>query len=203
MTAIKICGITRQEDADEAVALAVDALGFVLWEGSPRYAGFEAAARIVRTLPPFITPVAVVVSPTQVELERAFDAGCRVVQVHGVADEKTVGRGPWRLVRAVTLADGPGGIDPTAGDEIPVLLDARDPTRHGGTGQTIDWARAAEVAARRCVILAGGLTPDNVAEAIRTVKPYGVDVASGVERRPGVKDARAMQAFVEAVRSVA
>jgi phosphoribosylanthranilate isomerase len=203
MTLIKICGITRQEDADEAVALAVAALGFVLWDGSPRYAGFASTARIVQTLPPFVMPVAVVVSPTRRELEHAFDVGCRVVQVHGVADETVVSGGPWRLVRAVSLGDGFGGIDPAVGDDIPVLLDARDPVRHGGTGRAIDWNRAAAVAVRRRVILAGGLTPDNVADAVRMVKPYGVDVASGVERRPGIKDAQAMQAFVQAVRSVA
>jgi phosphoribosylanthranilate isomerase len=85
-------------------------------------------------------------------------------------------------------------------DDVPVLLDAHDPVQYGGTGRPIDWTRAADVAARRRVILAGGLTPSNVGHAIRTVRPYGVDVASGVERQPGVKDRDAMRAFVAAVR---
>jgi phosphoribosylanthranilate isomerase len=200
MTAIKICGITRHEDADEAVALEVDALGFVLWEGSPRFAGFDRAAAIVRRLPPFVTAVAVLVSPTELDLQRAIDSGCPVVQVHGAADETLIRRGPWRLVRAVTLGSAPAGIQPMPEDDVAVLLDAHDPVQYGGTGRPIDWTRAADVAARRRVILAGGLTPSNVGHAIRTVRPYGVDVASGVERQPGVKDRDAMRAFVAAVR---
>lgn len=197
MTAVKICGITRLEDAQAAAALGAHALGFVLWPASPRHTTFAMVAPIVRGLPPFVTPVGVFVNPSANDLAQAADAGLRLAQVHG-----TVPDGPLALpvLRAVHLsATTADGIEPAVDDRT-VLLDAHDPVRHGGTGQTVDWARAGAIAARRRVVLAGGLTAENVCDAIRTVKPYAVDVASGVETEPGIKDLMKLRAFIDAVR---
>jgi phosphoribosylanthranilate isomerase len=204
VTAIKFCGITRAEDAEAAVALGVHALGFVFWSKSPRYVSFTDAAAIIRTAPPIVATVGVFVDPTQEDLAFALHmVGVSTLQVHGDSvDWKAIREVTPRIVRAVRLGDGPGGTEPMVEDGATILIDAHDPVRVGGSGQVIDWTRAAAVAARRRVILAGGLTADNVAEAIRIVRPYGVDVASGVELRPGVKDPVKMRAFVAAVRSV-
>lgn len=206
MTAIKICGITRAEDAELAVSLGVQALGFVLWPHSPRAISLHDASRIVHSLLPLVTSVAVFVDPTVDQAAEAIRAGFGVVQVHGTApDWNQVRRLTPRAVRAVRLANEDesaiDGIVPAVDDGATVLLDAYDPVRLGGTGQVIDWTRAARVAARRRVILAGGLTPANVSDAVRVVRPYGVDVASGVEASPGIKDAEKMRMFVDAVRS--
>ncbi len=197
MTAIKICGITRGEDAEAAAALGADALGFVLWPASPRHTTIEAVAPIVRDLPPFLTPVGVFVNPSADDIARAAGAGLRLAQVHGVMPA-----GPLALpvLRAVHVsATLPGGIEPAV-DDGTVLLDANDPVRHGGTGQTVDWTRARAIAARRRIVLAGGLTAQNVGDAIRTATPYAVDVASGVESEPGIKDLQKLRAFIDAVR---
>lgn len=197
MIAVKICGITRQDDADAAVAFGADALGFVLWPSSPRQTTAAAAGPIVLSLPPFVTPVGVFVNPSADDIARAADAGLRLAQVHGAVPAGTL-RLP--VVRAVHLSTAVAeAIDPAV-DDATVLLDAHDPVRHGGTGQTVDWTRARAIAARRRVILAGGLTPVNVQEAIRVVQPYAVDVASGVEARPGVKDHALLRRFIEAAK---
>lgn len=201
MTTIKICGITRSEDADLAVSLGVHALGFVLWPDSPRAIALSDASTILKRLPPIVASVAVFVDPTLDEVTRAVDEGFAVVQIHGTAPAwRDIKRAVPRAIRAVRLSDDGVGIEPAVDDETTVLLDAHDPIRHGGSGQAIDWTRAAAIAARRRVILAGGLTPANVGEAIRVVQPYGVDVASGVEERPGIKSPAALRAFVAAVR---
>ncbi|MEY4636459.1 MAG: N-(5-phosphoribosyl)anthranilate isomerase [Acidobacteriota bacterium] len=197
MTAVKICGITRREDADAAAALGANALGFVLWSASPRHANLESVAAIIAGLPPFITPVGVFVNPSAGDIAQAAQAGLRLAQVHG---EVPPGRVALPVLRAVHLAAGIGGIEPAVDDET-VLLDAHDPVRHGGTGQTVDWTRARAIAAKRRLVLAGGLTAANVSDAIRTVMPYAVDVASGVETKPGLKDLSKLRAFIDAVRS--
>ena len=202
MTTIKICGITRLEDAELAVALGAHAVGFVLWPQSPRCISVTQAARIVRALAPLVTTVGVFVDPTRDELVRAVEeGGFSAVQVHGdLARWDVIRSVSPHMIRAVRLGAGRDGIEPDVDDGTTVLLDAHDPVRMGGSGQVIDWTRAAVAAARRRLILAGGLTPANVAEAIRIVRPYGVDVASGVEAQPGIKDPVKVRAFVEAVR---
>jgi phosphoribosylanthranilate isomerase len=198
MTVIKICGVTRPEDAEAAVRLGVHALGFILWPRSPRSVRLDAMAHIVSALPPLVTPVGVFVSPTADEVRRAVDAGIRVAQIHAT-EPAWGGRPPATVLRAVRLARDEG-IEPQVPGTATVLLDAQDDVLHGGTGKTVDWHRAALVARQRRVILAGGLTPSNVAEAIDIVKPYGVDVASGIEERPGVKSHLRLRHFVDAVR---
>lgn len=197
MTAIKICGLTRREDAEAAVMLGANALGFVLWPDSPRHTTVDAAAAIVRTLPPFVTPVGVFVDPSADDLARAAGAGLRLAQIHGVVPGGSLA---LPVLRAVHLSGtDPDGIEPDVGDDT-VLLDAHDPVRHGGTGRTVDWARARAIAARRRIVLAGGLTPLNVGDAVATVRPYAVDVASGVETEPGIKDSLKIRAFINAVK---
>ena len=202
MTAIKICGITRLDDAQAAASLGVHALGFVLWTTSPRCASLPDVRTISRALPPFVAKVGVFVNPTADEVRLAVDeCGITVAQIHGEIPVFPGGQPPVPLLRAVHIAaDAPAGIAPPVVPDTTILLDAHDPLRPGGTGLTIDWIRAGVVARSRRVVLAGGLTPANVAEAIRTVRPYAVDVASGVESRPGVKDHDLLRRFVVAAK---
>lgn len=193
MTFVKFCGMTREADVEAAAALGVSAVGFVLWPGSPRFVSPEQLPLLVSRVPREMNSVAVFVQPSSDDIARALDAGVGIVQIHGAANRPAVDVTTWMA----TTVDA----DMTAlGDDVTVLLDASDPARYGGTGRTIDWTRATPIAAARRVVLAGGLTPVNVADAIRQVRPYGVDVASGIEERPGVKQAAAMRAFVAAVR---
>jgi phosphoribosylanthranilate isomerase len=197
VTFVKFCGMTQEDDVRAACALGVNALGFVLWPQSPRCVAVHQLARLVRAMRPDVTPVGVFVSPALDELRAAQDAGIRVAQLHGPLDAEMLGNaGSLELWRARSLEDE---LD-TIADGITLVLDAHDPERHGGTGKPIDWKRAATLAAKRRIVLAGGLTPDNVEEAIRRVRPLGVDVASGIEDRPGIKNRSAMSAFVAAVR---
>jgi phosphoribosylanthranilate isomerase len=191
---IKICGITRLEDAEAAVAAGANAVGFVFWPDSPRRVAVDVARRIASTTG--VTTVGVFVDQPVEDVNEIADAvGLGVVQLHGtesIGYARKITRPVWK---ALTL-DAP--IDAWPAD-IMILLDAHDPIRKGGTGRTIDWKRAAEVARRRDVVLAGGLKPENVGEAIGKVQPYGIDVSSGVEREPGIKDVERLKALFEAV----
>lgn len=200
---IKICGVTRLDDARFAGHLQVDAIGVVLWAGSPRAVTLEQAAAVCRELPAFTLRVGVFVAPSVDEVRTAVRAvGLSAIQLHGVPDPSPFVSLQLPILWAAGLVDGQP--DPVTPPETTMLLDAHDPVRHGGTGQTIDWTRAAAVTRReRGVVLAGGLSAENVARAIVDVRPYGVDVSSGVEAAPGVKSAARMQAFVAAVRRVA
>jgi phosphoribosylanthranilate isomerase len=201
MTAIKICGVARLEDAQAAAALGVDAVGFVLWPGSPRTLPMAEVGAIVAALPPFVTPVGVFVEPSSDDLRAAAEvAGIRLAQVHGRAPN--VADLGIRILQSVRLGEKKGSFDPAMPAGEPVHIDTNDPIIRGGTGRTVDWQSAALVAMMRPVVLAGGLTPGNVAEAVHVVAPYGVDVSSGVESAPGQKDPELMRAFVEAVRRV-
>jgi phosphoribosylanthranilate isomerase len=197
VTFIKFCGMTLEEDLAMAVDLGVDAVGCGLWPESPRVVARGRLAPLVETLPNSVLPVAVLVRPTEDDIASALEGGVRVLQVHGVGSQDLLTTMVQTWIGVTLSGDG---ISPAAPEIFTVVLDAHDPVRVGGTGRTIDWDRAERVAAARRVILAGGLTPANVGAAIRQVRPYGVDVASGIEDRPGVKNAQAMAAFVAAVR---
>lgn len=197
MTAIKFCGLTREEDVEIASELGVDAIGFVLWPKSPRALTLDATAALVRRLPPSITPVGVFVRPTRQEILDAVNlAGIRVAQAHGVGDVMPLLDAPCDVWAALSLTGDTLAIPVS----MTVLLDAQDDEQFGGTGRTIDWHAARKIAAIRRVMLAGGLSPDNVAKAIEIAQPYGVDVSSGIEERPGVKNSKLMRDFVGAVR---
>jgi phosphoribosylanthranilate isomerase len=196
VTFVKFCGLTRDADVEAAAALRVDAVGFVLWPDSPRAVSFEDLPALVRRLPPAVIPVGVFVRPTETDVARAIEAGVRAVQIHGVTALP-----PWPIAADVWIAGAlvDGSVAPAVPDGTLLVLDAHDPHRHGGTGRIIDWDAASVVAASRRVLLAGGLTPANVATAIRRVRPFGVDVASGIELQPGVKDHVAMREFATRV----
>lgn len=199
MTAVKICGISRAEDAGAVAEMGASFVGFVLWPQSPRAVTLDRVNRIVAALPAAITPVGVFVNPSRDEVHQAADAGIRVAQIHGGAPPDGI-RAGIEVIRAVHLTAGGGAeIEPDIPDRT-ILLDAHDRELHGGTGRTIDWVRAAKVAKSRRVFLAGGLTPANVRQAIEQVRPYAVDVASGVESSPGVKDHVKLREFFAAVK---
>jgi phosphoribosylanthranilate isomerase len=198
---VKVCGITRRDDALLAADLGASAIGFVFWPPSPRYVEPAAAAAIARDLPADVAPIGVFVNAPVDEIRHiAAEVGLAAVQLHGDEPPTLCDGLPYRVLRAVAVA-GEATLD--AADRVParitVLLDARDPVRKGGTGRTVDWSVAAEVASRRRVFLAGGLRPENVGEALRVVRPYGIDVSSGVEARPGRKDAGRLRDFFEEV----
>src|SRR5688572_16374090 len=191
MTVIKICGITRREDADQAAALGASFLGFVMWRHSPRYIPLERVRSIVAMLPASVTPVGVFVNPTADEVNAATDAGVCVAQIHGDSNGWHGGLMPGvEVIRAVHLANGrPDAIEPDVPDHR-VLLDAHDPERHGGTGTLVDWSRARLLAQHRQVILAGGLTPHNVSHAIAAVRQEVVKGATGMKAKRGKKNSK-------------
>jgi phosphoribosylanthranilate isomerase len=197
---IKICGLTRLEDAQLAGHLEVDAVGVVLWGGSPRAVSPGQAAELCRPLPAFTLRVGVFVAPTLDEVATAVGTiGLSAVQLHAVSDPAPFLSLRLPVLWAAGLADGQP--DPVAPPGTTLVLDADDPSRHGGTGRTIDWTRAEAIARReRRLVLAGGLTAENVGRAIASVRPYAVDTSSGVEVSPGIKSPARMKAFVEAVR---
>jgi phosphoribosylanthranilate isomerase len=197
---VKICGITRLDDAEAAVDAGAGALGFVFWRDSPRFVDPYRARAIVRRLPAFISTVGVFVnqSPEYVAGVASL-VPLSAVQLHGdepVAQVNGVGR---PVIKALTLdaASQPHILAAWPG-HVTILLDAHDPVRRGGTGRSLDWEAAAAIAAERRIVLAGGLTPDNVAEAIDRVRPFAIDVSSGVERSPGVKDHERVRALCRA-----
>jgi phosphoribosylanthranilate isomerase len=193
---VKICGITRAEDARAAIDAGARALGFVFWPGSPRFIDPYRARAIVATLPAFVAPVGLFVNqPAEYVSGVAALVRLAAVQLHGDETVEYAHAIRRPLIKALTIGDA---VDRWP-ESVTVLLDAHDPARRGGTGRTIDWTAAAAVAARRRILLAGGLTPDNVAEAVERVRPFGVDVSSGVERSPGVKDHGKINALFEAL----
>ena len=198
---VKICGITNADDAWAAVDAGADALGFNFYAKSPRYIELENAAKIIRKLPPFVAPVALFVDPTQGQVLGALGA-CRwgALQFHGDEDPGFLEAFPWDLqIKALRVKDkrtlNLSKMYPRCGAW---LIDAVAPGLFGGSGKLGRWDLAASVAKQKPLILAGGLTPENVAEAVKKVKPWGVDTASGVEvdGKPAKKDAKKMRAFV-------
>jgi phosphoribosylanthranilate isomerase len=198
---VKICGITRLDDANAAIGCGAGALGFVFWPRSPRFVDPYRVRAIAARLPPFVTTVGVFVNqPADYVNGVASLVGLSAVQLHG--DETTAYAAQIRrpVIKALALGDGGGNIAAAEWPErFTLLLDVHNPERRGGTGRTIDWTQASNTAAARRVVLAGGLTPDNVAAAIETVRPFGIDVSSGVEASPGVKDHGRLRALFEAL----
>ncbi len=187
------------EDALVAVEAGADALGFVFFQGSPRYISPERAAGIIRCLPPFVQTVGLFVNEELATVNSVADqCGLDVVQLHGEESPDYCTAVTRRVIKAFRVKD-PDSIDAIANYRVAAcLLDAWSPVAHGGTGTTFNWDIAARAAVSHCVILAGGLTPDNVAGAVAAVNPYAVDVSSGVESAPGKKGAELVQAFVSA-----
>lgn len=199
---VKICGITCARDAELAASLGAWAIGFVFWPKSPRCIEPARARAIADRLPPHVERVGVFVdAPPDRVREVVAAAGLTVVQLHG-HERRTDWDLPVPVMKAVGLGDG----DPQAvlgeWSDVRALLDAHDPERRGGTGRTTDWAAASRIARMREVVLAGGLRPENIAAAIAQVRPWGIDVSSGVEDTPGVKNHERVRALFAAVAGV-
>jgi phosphoribosylanthranilate isomerase len=199
MMRVKICGITSREDAWAAVEAGADALGFIFVKGTPRYIEPEAAAAIVAEMPPFLTTVGVFVNRTPEEIERIVRAsGLNLAQLHGEESPADCRRLRVPFVRVIRVQDE---CDLEALHIFPeakgFLLDSYVADQQGGTGKSFPWEIAAKAARQARVILAGGLTPDNVALAVALVRPYAVDVSSGVEACQGRKDHRKVREFIE------
>lgn len=197
-TKVKICGNTNYEDAALALDLGAAAVGFVFYDKSSRYVAPSQAQEICRKLPPFAVKVGVFVNEFDISIVRnvAEMCGLSVIQLHGSENPEYCLRLPeWTVVKALRVNDG---FDPKHVADFPVsgvLLDAYDADTYGGTGRLFDWNVAVEAKQYARIILAGGLRPENVASAVRMVKPYAIDVCSGVESKPGHKDKANMRAF--------
>jgi phosphoribosylanthranilate isomerase len=202
---VKICGITNLTDAQAAAEAGADALGFVFYEKSPRSVLMKTAAEISRALPPFIMRAGVFVNPTKELVSKAIaECGLSLLQFHGDEPPEFCTQFGLMSMKAFRIRDA-GSLK-----ELPKyktdawLLDAYSSDTLGGTGEVFNWDLAVEAQkSGRPIFLAGGLTPGNVAEAVRKVRPFGVDVSSGVESSPGKKDHAKVRAFINAVKTAA
>ena len=197
---VKICGMTNQDDALWAAAHGADALGFIFYSKSPRFIKVDAAREIVSVLPPFVTPVGVFVNEPRDRVEAtAREVGLRAVQLHGDESPEACAGFLLPVIKALRVGET---FDPSTLEAYPVdtfLLDTDKKGLYGGTGETFDWSIAREAKQYGRIVLSGGLSPENVAEAVRQVQPYAVDCGSGVEADPGKKDCEKVRAFIEAV----
>lgn len=197
--------MTRYEDAGAAVALGADAVGFVFWAQSLRATTPAQAAGIIAALPPFVTPVALFVDPSPEEVRAAIAAGCTLLQFHGGESPEFCAQFGCAWIKALRVGEGMDLLslarDYASAGACGLLLDALVPGVPGGTGVRFDWALIPRDLPLP-VILAGGLTPENVGEAIRVVRPYAVDVSGGVEASKGIKDRERMAAFIHGVKRV-
>lgn len=200
---VKICGITNLEDALMAVEAGADALGFVFFQGSPRFISPEQAAAIIDRLPPFVQSVGLFVNEEPATVNSvAGRCGLDIIQLHGEESPDCCRAVTRRIIKAFRVKDASSLERMHEYHVVGYLLDAWSPAAHGGTGTTFNWDIAATAAASQRIILAGGLNPENVAEAVRLVRPYGVDVSSGVESAPGKKDAALVERFIRAARGL-
>ena len=199
MVRVKICGITNLEDALAAIDYGADALGFVFFKGSPRCVTVEQAGSIICKLPPFVTTVGVFVDETPETIHSSItDAGIDVIQLHG-DEEPEACQFSRRSIKAIRIKsiDSLEPLKTFRGVVSAFLLDAYTADALGGTGQKFNWDIAVEAKQFGRIILAGGLTADNIREAVLHVKPYGVDVSSGVEQEKRRKDHQKMKLFIE------
>jgi phosphoribosylanthranilate isomerase len=204
---VKICGITNLDDALAAVEAGADAIGFVFHKESPRRVTSDVVKRVVAQLPPFVLPVGVFVNEDiKIVRDLMDDCGLAIAQLHG--DEAAaycdlLGRPVLKAIRLKDRGSLLSLAEYTGRSRVRgFVLDAFSAVSYGGTGQVTDWSLAAEAARTVPVVLAGGLTAANVAEAVQKVRPYGVDVSSGVETRPGRKDHEKIRAFIRAAKLV-
>ena len=202
-TAVKICGITRVQDALAAAHAGAHAIGLIFYAGSPRRVSHELARRVVEALPPFVTPVALFVDATPREIERVIaEVKPQLLQFHGNESPEFCTSFRMPYIKAVKVRPGVDLLQyarqyPSA---TGLLLDAFVDGSHGGTGSSFDWTLI-PAQLPLPLVLAGGLNQDNVAEAIRRVRPWAVDVSSGVEMAKGIKDAARIAAFIRGARN--
>ena len=198
---VKICGLTSLEDALGAMNAGADALGFMFYEGSPRHLTLAQAREILVHLPPFVTRVGVFVNPSAAQVREAIACGLDALQFHGEEPSEFCRQFGRRWLKAFRVRDA-ASLElcrPYAG--MPWLLDSYVPGQRGGTGATFNWEIAAQAARENPqIILAGGLTPDNIAAALKQVRPYAVDASSGVESAPSKKEPEKVCAFIRAAK---
>lgn len=198
MTRVKICGITRLNDALDAAELGADAIGFVFYDKSPRNVDVAQAAAIVDALPPFLCTVGLFVNPSIIEVNAVLSqVKLDLLQFHGDEDDAFCAGFSRPYIKAIRMAD-----DIDLAKEIEkfprargILLDAYDPQRYGGTGQTFEWSRVPGSLSKP-IIVAGGLTSENVSSAIASMRPWAVDVSGGVEQSKGIKQRSLIEAFI-------
>lgn len=200
MTRVKVCGITNSEDALCAVRLGASALGFVFYEKSPRFVTPAEAGEIIRRLPPFVTKVGVFVNAEADYLRDAKEiAGFDLYQFHGDETPEFCAAFGEDYIKAVRVKDSDSLDAVNLYDTDAFLFDAYSPDVYGGTGENFSWGiLSGRKLGDKFVILSGGLDPDNVRDAIQAVNPYAVDVSSGVESSPGIKDHLKLERFMEA-----
>ena len=197
---VKICGITRLEDAELALELGADALGFNFWPRSSRYCDPAVAQRIVQKLPPLASAVAVFVNQPRQEVQRiCAQIGATAVQLHGDETPEFCDGFSLPVIKAIQVR-GPESLAACSQYRISAFLMDTPSAAFGGTGRTFPWRALASRTDPRPIFLAGGLNPENVGRAIRQVRPYAVDVASGVESEPGVKSPKKMARFIAAAK---
>lgn len=204
MTRSKICGITREQDLQVAVAAGADALGFVFYDKSPRNVSLQQAVGLLHTLPPFVTSVGLFVDPSEVFVREVLaQVPLDVLQFHGDEAPEFCRQFGRPYLKAIRVRQGVDLVECAAryADAQALLLDAYVEGVQGGTGESFDWALIPKKLSLP-VILSGGLHPGNVAVAVRAVRPYAVDVSSGVEASKGIKDAAKVAAFINEVRNV-
>ena len=197
MIKVKICGITNKEDALYAAGCGADALGFIFYEKSPRYIEPDNAKTIIATLPPFVTTVGVFVNKDFNDIrDITLLTGVTVVQLHGDESPSYCNLVEGKLIKAIRVKNDSSIEGLKKYDVDTFLLDSFDKNSFGGSGLTFDWKLAEKAKQYGKIILAGGLTPDNVEEAVKKVAPYGVDVNSGVEKKPGIKNKNKVKEFI-------
>jgi phosphoribosylanthranilate isomerase len=201
MIKIKICGITNLDDALAAAEFGADALGFNFYKKSPRAIEPQRASEIIAQLPPFIVPIGIFVNEREDRIrEIAALAGLQVIQLHGDETPEFCQRFGSRVIKAFQVKDKESLKHMSHYRVSAYLLDSYREGMRGGTGETFDWHLAVVAKTFGRIILAGGLNPDNAAEAVKLVQPYGVDVAGGVEREKGIKDHAKLRKFITEVR---
>lgn len=202
---VKICGITSVADGVAAAAAGADMIGLMFYERSPRHISIPTATEISRALSPFLVKVGVFVNPDEDTVMRAIgECGVTLLQFHGEETPEFCAQFGVMNMKAFRVRDADSLLALPNYSTDAYLLDAYSPDAHGGTGAKFNWDLAIEAKQQdRPIFLAGGLTPENVGDAVRKVQPFGVDVSSGVESTPGKKDSAKVQAFIKAVRTAA
>lgn len=201
-TKIKICGITNLEDALIAANSGADALGFIFYKESKRYVDPEVVKGVISALPPFITTVGVFVNQSVDEISEIKDVtGINMAQLHGDETPEFASSLPLEVIKAIRFKDKSDLERVAQYSAQAILFDTYSDTEYGGTGRSLDWGILKDLSLPKKIILSGGLNPGNVAEAAKIVKPYAVDVSSGVEAEPGKKDHKKIKEFIEAIKN--
>lgn len=203
MALVKICGITNLDDALFASEAGADALGFVFYKKSPRHIEPEKARDIIKRLPPFVTTVGVFADQTETEIKAIIsETNIDIAQLHGEEPPEFCERLGKRVIKAIRVRSMESLTEIKTYKACALLLDTYDKNLKGGTGRIFNWEIAREARIFNKIIIAGGLTPENVADAIKVAQPYAVDVSSGVEKEKGVKEHQKIKAFIEKVKAV-